>query len=212
MKIENGKVVPETRSCFMCNGIGQKPEIVACPAYGQAMRGKACAHCGSTTKHGHKHLDTGKMISCQHCAGTGTVAETLYDSADGIYRGMTFKVYRQDREASWNEQNLGAGCVFSCCDYGAAWNRPENDAALAEKVKASTFQQAIKFCREDGTLANHIGIFVTRGGYSVRAVFTMEETLTRVAGEPDEATASLVGGFLAGKGFNGTAFAAGGLA
>jgi hypothetical protein len=212
MKTENGKVIPETRACINCDGTGKRKELVPCPNTGRTMRGKGCPHCGSTRKADHRYINTGRVIPCSRCDGTGIVEETLYDTADAIYQGMTFKVYRQDREASWNEQHLGAGCVFSCADYGAAWDHPEKDAALAEKVKASTFQQAIKFCREDGTLADHIGVFVTRGGYSVRAVFTMEETLTRVAGEPDETTARLFGGLLASKGFNGTAFAAGGLA
>jgi hypothetical protein len=155
-------------------------------------------------------MDTGRMIPCPTCDGKGIVPENICDTADAIYLALPFKVYRQDRTASWNENHLGAGCVYSSCDYGAAWNA-NDDAGLIEKVKAQGFVQATKFARDDGTVANHIGIFVTRGGYSVRAVFTMAETLTRIAKEPDETTARIVGGALAGAGMNGTAFAAGGL-
>lgn len=211
MKIENGMIVLETRKCSLCEGTGQKVERVPCPLYGKAMRGKACPHCGATRKDGHRYLETGKMVPCDFCNGTGVKQEDMCDTADSIYHEMTFKVYRQDREATWNESHLGAGCVFSCCDYGRAWNRPENNEALIADVRGHTFIQATKIARE-GRLAEHIGIFITRGGYSVRPVFTMEETDARIAREPGEVAARIIGGAIAAQGGNGTAFAAGGFA
>jgi hypothetical protein len=215
MKIIDGKVTMETKECLYCHGKGQREEWVSCPNYGKAMRGKACPHCGSTTKHNHRPINTGNIIECDHCKGVGRVDETLYDYADNLYSAMEFRVYRQNRAGSWNEMHFGAGCVYSCTDYGAAWNHPENDAGLIAKVKGNTGQQAVKFCKENedgtGTPANHIGIFVTRDGYSVRAVYTLAETVARIQREPNETTARIVGGALAAAGMNGTAFAAGGL-
>ena len=211
MKLADGKVIPETKDCVYCNGAGKREEWISCPNHGRAMRGKACQFCKSTTKHNHQPINTGKIISCKTCNGTGRVEENLCDYADAIYQTMEFRVYRQNREGSWNELHFGAGCVYSCCDYGAAWNHPENDKALIDKVRDSTGHQACKFCREDGSLAGHIGIFITRDGYSVRAVYTLAETVARISQEPGEVKARLVGGILAGAGLNGTAYAAGGL-
>jgi len=210
MKIVDGKIVLEIKACSYCDGKGQREEYQSCPHYGQAMRGKACSFCGSTTKHGHSGKHTGKMISCDRCKGTGQEMEDLYGYAPAdIWQGLTFKVYRQDRNNSWNESFLGFGCVYSCEDYGSA--AKSDDAAIIEKVRASGSHQAVKFAKEeDNTLADHIGIFVTRNGYSVRAVFSGVKAVEKqIAHEPSPAVARLVGGAIAADGGNGTAFAAG---
>jgi len=211
MKLVDGKVVTETKECCYCNGTGKREKWISCPNHGRAMRGKPCQYCKATTKHGHQPINTKTIETCQRCNGTGRVDEDLCSYADNIYQAMEFRVYRQNRAGSWNELHFGAGCVFSCCDYGAAWDHPENDAALIEKVRNNSGQQACKFCRDDGSLADHIGIFVNRDGYSVRAVYTLAETTARINREPSETAARVVGGILAGAGLNGTAYAAGGL-
>lgn len=211
MKIENGMIVLGTRLCSFCEGTKGQVERIRCPLYDKAMRGKACPHCGATRKDGHRYLETGKMVPCGFCNGSGVKQEDMCDTADSIYHAMTFKVYRQDREATWNELHLGAGCVYACADYGRAWNSPEEDEKLIEVARNHTFIQACKIARNNGQLANHIGIFVNCGGYSVRPVFTMEETAARIAGEPGETAARIIGGAIAAQGGNGTAYAAGGL-
>jgi RecJ-like exonuclease len=209
MKIVDGKIILEVKACSYCDGKGQREEYQTCPNWHKAMRGKACSFCGSTTKHGHSGKHTGKMLTCDRCSGTGKEMEDLYGYApESIWQEMTFIVYRQDRENTWNESFLGAGCVYSSEDYGQA--AKSDNAAIIEKVKASGNHQAVKFAKEDNTLADHIGIFVTRNGYSVRAVFSgVRAVNAQIAHEPSPTVARLFGGAIAADGGNGTAFAAG---
>ena len=209
MKIVDGKIVLETRPCSRCDGKGEVEQYQTCPHHGTAMRGKACPFCGSTTKHGHSGKHTGVMIICSNCDGKKNVPEDLYDYApEAIWTGLTFKVYRQARQNTWNESYLGAGCIYSAEDYGQAAKMPDDE--VIAKVKASGNHQAVKFAKEDNTLADHIGIFVTLNGYSVRAVFSgVRAVEDKIAREPSPTVARIIGGMIAAEGGNGTAFAAG---
>jgi RecJ-like exonuclease len=209
MKIVDGKIVLEIKACSACDGKGEREEYMTCPNWNKAMRGKACSFCGSTTKHNHSGKHTGKMIPCQRCNGTGKEMEDLYNYApEAIWQGLTFKVYRQDRQNTWNESFMGFGCVYSSEDYGQAAGMTDDE--VIANVKASRSHQAVKFAKEDNTLADHIGIFVTRNGYSVRAVFSgVKAVADKIAHEPSPAVARLVGGMIAAEGGNGTAFAMG---
>jgi RecJ-like exonuclease len=210
MKIIDGKIVLETRPCSRCDGKGEVEQYQTCPNWHKAMRGKACPFCGSTTKQGHSGKHTGIMTICSNCDGKKNVPENLYDYApESIWQGLAFKVYRQARQNTWNESYLGAGCIYSSEDYGQAAKM--DDATIISKVKASGNHQAVKFAKEeDNTLADHIGIFVTLNGYSVRAVFSgVKAVADKIAREPSPTVARIVGGMIAADGGNGTAFAAG---
>ena len=82
MKLADGKIVPETKDCVYCSGAGKREEWISCPNHGRAMRGKACQFCKSTTKHNHQPINTGKIISCKTCNGTG------YKGRIGMYEVM----------------------------------------------------------------------------------------------------------------------------
>jgi hypothetical protein len=115
-----------------------------------------------------------------------------------------FRVYRQDRGISYNESLLGRGCVYSCVDYGRAYDAPDDTAVLAS-VRAHTFIQLTKVAHA-GRLCDHIGIFVNRGGYSVRACYLPDgqDAAAMIALERGKAEGFAVGERLAQAGSNGT--------
>jgi hypothetical protein len=188
MTIIDGKLVLSKRKCNMCQD-GTRQEFLRCPNYGKAQKGKPCLHCGSKTKDGHKYIETGKTLPCGYCNGTMIVEEGICDFApEFFFDHLPIKVYRQDREGSWNETYLGHGCVFSCVDYGTAF-KENDDTRIIAKVRehVNKGEQAIKFIRgsDDYTIADHIGIFVHRHGYSVRSVFgNAKEVAKSAAAEP----------------------------
>jgi len=178
---------------------------------GKPVRAR-CPKCGTRVGGtNHQYVDTGTDNPCPSCGGTGRRNESLcgtYTTAE-LWRSLPFRVYRQDRAISWNESFLGYGCVYSCADYGRAW-AAEDSATLAAVREGDGRHQLIKVVREsDMRLCDHIGIFLNRGGYSVRAVWGDPAPIAhRAASELSEDEGRIAGGRIAALGGNGTLFAA----
>lgn len=210
MHIQDGKVIPTTRACW-CED-GTVPGRKACETCHGTGRGKRGGKGGCRQCHGFKtQADFANRVPCDRCDGTQRVEETLYDyMPDELWKALDFKIYRQDRAISWNESHLGAGCVFSCCDYGRNW-KANDPAALIAEVKEKGSHQAITIAKRDGTLCHHVGIFVNRDGYSVRAVFADDPAapLRDIAREPNEEDGRAIGMAVYRRGGNGTMAAAG---
>lgn len=156
----------------MCSGEGKKGFYGPCDGCGGS--GKVSSKTGNR-KFNCKQCLRGnrlypeKLVTCDSCNGVGRVGESLYDTApEEIWQGLTFKVYR-DATITYAESLIGHGCVFSCGDYGQA-SKATDEAVIAD-VKGHKHHQACKFARDDGTIANHVGIFVNSSGYKVQAVF-----------------------------------------
>lgn len=120
---------------------------------------------------------------CGSCDGTGEVLATPTDTlpAETLADVLTVcpvRMYPANRELSWSEAHLGMlrgiGTLWSCTDYGTAWNAyvADPDAALATiAAKVTTDRvQACKLTDETGLVVDHIGILLARDGYTVVAV------------------------------------------
>lgn len=195
---------------------------------------KTCPACGGTGKRGRgrcrecctgyrpvpgklrNYSQVAELRPCPACGGNYRNAkwETWFDCAPAeAVRDIPLQVVRQDRSASWNESFLGLGCLFSVVDYGRAWE--SSDAEVMERVRdGCDHVQACKIVqvdREAMTLpvVPLLAVIVSRGGYSVRAVF---DDLTAVAAdaaeELDPQTALAVGTAVYRAGGNGTIAAA----
>ena len=206
MHVTNGKLVFARKNCEHCDH-GQQPSRITCQTCKGTGRGKRGGRGGCQKCHGLRHIwSNDHPQTCTTCNGNyvNFAEEDQFDTLpDAIWQGFTFKVYRHNRPISGNEAILGLGCVFSCGDYGAAWNA-NDDAALIADVKRHTHHQATKVSKEDGTIANHIGIFVNRGGYSVRPVLeSIAEVLGTIASERPEREYIAVATAIAEQGGNG---------
>jgi hypothetical protein len=173
MKLENGKLVLERRACLNCNE-GTIPGQRWCPTCKGTGKGKRGGAGGCRTCRGMKTTaDFDNPTPCPVCKGNYQNAqpETTSDYLpDDIWRGLTFKVYRTNQPLTWNESHLGLGFVFSCEDYGRAWN--DTDENIITSVKEHGGHQASKIAKDDGSICDHVAIVVKRGGYAVKAVFT----------------------------------------
>lgn len=179
MKIENGMLVIEKKKkpCWNC-------------CKGEISSRKPCPKCNGTKKRGRgtcrnctgshlKPIDEGTIIdwdnpqTCPKCNGNYQNQEnetiTDYLSVEELKK-LPVKVFYQDRDITWNEANLGLGCIYSCEDYGRAWKERDKTFSLLGSHQAS------KFVKNDNDLriCDFVGFFVNRGGYSVRACFNKE--------------------------------------
>jgi hypothetical protein len=121
---------------------------------------------------------------------------------------VPLQILRSDRGPSWNESYLGAGCVYSCIDYGDAAKQSDDD--LLARVKArQTHISASHFVRlEDRKqveLVQAFGVYVNRQGYSVRSLFASTGVKTF---NPIPGADIAIGYAVANAGGNGTLAAA----
>ena len=196
-KIENGKVILLSAECLSCSGEGVRPkkQYVQCTkCNGSGKRGKGrCRNCyneyvyscdKSLPKYHVMQFSKTETEVCERCNGSKTEEPSYHNYMDSaLWESVTFKVYRSQRDISWNEANLGYGCVYSCQDYGRSF--ASSDTEIIADVKTNKGNQFSKVCQDDGTLCNHIGIFVNRGGYSVRAIFNNAEAIEKkIESEP----------------------------
>ena len=205
MRLDGNKVTLETKECISCQGTGRAAKQIPCPACkgtGRGIKGgkNGCRKC-SGFKTAYSSTET---VTCGGCEGTGKRPENDCDSMpDEWFASMPFRVYRHNREQTYNEYLLGIGCVYSCTDYGRAYAATD-DKVIAE-VSSHTFVQLCKVAR-NLTLCDHIGIFVNRDGYSVRAVYLPDakDALTVIANERGKDDGFQTGSRLASEGLNGT--------
>lgn len=210
MQIQNGKVILSTEPCYCGDGTQNGHRTCSkCNGTSKGPRGKigGCRAC-----YRGKVVDPTVRVPCDRCNGTTIVPEDRFSTRIPVevWQTLTFKVYRQDRGISWNESHLGAGCVYSCSDYGNAWDKL-TDAQIIDEVKKSTGHQVCKLTREDCTICDHIAIIVNRGGYSVRAAWEPNATnaTDKATSEPSESRGMAIGIAVANAGGHGTLAAAG---
>jgi hypothetical protein len=180
---ETHTVILESKPCWGCSENGSTGKRYAnewqtcreCHGTGRGKRGgrRGCQKCHGT---GEIIVQTQQLETCPNCHGTGHEPENNCDAIPPEWwESFTFKVYRQERNQTYNEYLLGIGCVYSCTDYGAAAGM--SDEALIDKVKGEErYTQLCKVANKENRLADHIGIFVNRGGYSVRPVYDSDAT------------------------------------
>lgn len=205
MQVINGKIVLGRRDCYC--GDGKQFGKVTCATCKGTGKGKRGAKNGCQSCHGSKVTYTKeRTATCERCKGEhiGFEPETLYHHMPAeIWDALELRVYRSDRGISGNESFLGLGCVFSCQDYGRAYNA--TDEAIIADVRSEKIHQACKVTKKDGTLCSHVGIFVNKGGYSVRPVFdSVEEVVSAIVSERPEDEYRMVGNAIATNGGNGT--------
>lgn len=177
MKIVDGKLVLETRTCWNCNGTQLINEWIKCPqcnGTGKQSNRRNCLLCRNQRVLGKTpsvvlSKGTGHCTSCTD----GIMPEAIGDYApQEMWQSLNFVVYRSDRQQQLVEKLFGFGC-WSVTDYGD--HKHLTDESLIAAVRyASTGRhsiQACKFVKEDFTVCNHIGIFCNNQGYSVVAVF-----------------------------------------
>lgn len=171
MKLVNGQLVMGKKDC-QC-GDGTQPRRIVCRECNGTGNGKRGGRGGCRKCNGLKiEWDSKNPMTCTRCNGNFKDAEdetTTDYMPNEIWDAMKFEVYRTNLPLTLNEALLGLGCIYSCEDYGAAFKNPD-DAALIADVKNHKSHQACKFLK-DGKFADHVGIIVKTGGYSVRAIF-----------------------------------------
>ena len=207
MKRDGKKVTLEMVSCTWCHGTGTAAALVLCPnceGTGRGPRGgeNGCRKCNGMRKvYSHTLTET-----CTSCNGAGQVPETNCDTMPAEWwSAFDFRVYRQDRAQTYNEYLLAHGCVYSCTDYGAAAGMSD-DAIIAKVKDEERFTQLTKVANKDNILCNHIGIFINRDGYSVRAVYDLDgsDALYILGRERGKEDGLRVGNAIAQAGGNGT--------
>ena len=207
MRRDGNRVILETRACVWCDGTGQAAKQVVCSACkgtGNGIHGgrSGCRKCSGM---GHVYSRT-ITETCTLCNGSGQVPENNCDSMPNEWwPDFQFRVYRQDRKQTYNEYLLAHGCVYSCTDYGTA--AESTDEAIIAKVKSEErFTQLIKVADSENRLCDHIGIFVNRDGYSVRAIFSPDgqDAIETIAHERGKDEGLRVGVSIARNGGNGT--------
>jgi RecJ-like exonuclease len=206
----------ESKPCYGCseNGISTGKRFAnewqpcsECHGTGRGKRGgrNGCQKCNGM---GKIIVQTSRLEICPNCNGTGKQPENNCDDIPaGWWQSFTFKVYRQERNQTYNEYLLGVGCVYSCTDYGTATGM--TDEAIIAKVKSEEdghFLQLCKVANKENRLADHIGIFVNRQGFSVRAVYESDATDTKriIARERGKDEGFRFGTAIARNGGNGT--------
>lgn len=166
----------DRETCHNCQGEGFYIERKPCPLQGRTVAqrpGRACPHCKTTNRHNHSYLDTGLKPTCWGCDGTGKALENRYSyMPSDLVLTLPLKVHRLQRGNSFNENYIGHGCLWSCQDYGRAAGQPDEEvlARVMADLRKGHSVQACAVVDKDDHLPNFIGIFVTRDGFSVRAV------------------------------------------
>lgn len=170
------KLIFESVPCKIChgNGIGSvKSKCSTCKGTGNGPRGgkRQCRNC---LGYGFNWVPGG---TCDSCVQKGldpktSGIENRYDwITQDIWKQLTFKVIRLTRSSNFNENYFGLGLAHGCIDYGRI-NKITDDNEVIETVKKETCStQALNICREDGALADYMGIFIKPDGYHVRAVY-----------------------------------------
>jgi hypothetical protein len=169
-------------------------------------RGNKCPECGTTRKTGHNAwIRTGEWQTCYICNGTAIVPEDRFDYLPAeILSTIPLQVIRLSRGMTFNESLLGMGCVWACQDYGKTWDMTDRDilAMLRVELDKRSSVQACTVVDKGDALAGAIGIFVNRGGYSLRTL--TPKHMAQVDQEFDYATGMRGGMRVYSQGGNGT--------
>jgi len=174
MKIENGKIKYEYRTCWNCEGKKEVTRYKQCPDYYKKMYGKTCVHCGSKSKNSHTTIlkNPEYIITCPNCNGQGIRLENSCDSmtkAERInwFENVTFQ-FVENQEKTFNDSYIGMGNLCGTTDY----KDHRQDRGIIEKIKNRLLNdcilQYIKIIK-DGKLANVVYCKGQLGGYTAIA-------------------------------------------
>jgi hypothetical protein len=172
MKIQEGRIVFETTRCHSClfgnpGKVAGKNPCSECQGTGKGKRGKVggCNKC-----YGYRtEPDFVNLKECSVCSGSGRVPETITDCIpDEIVKSLPLEIIRTDRRATWQEEYLPIGLLYSCIDYGTLASL--DDTRAIEKVRAELHSvQACKVVQDD-RLCHALQVIVRTNGYAVQAV------------------------------------------
>lgn len=205
----------ERKDCHCGDGTqSRRIDCPTCKGTGNGPRGgsKGCRKCyGSGNAYDHDN-----RVPCQKCGGDYRNAdpETICDYAPpGLVQSLPWAVVRQDRAQSFAEAYIGTG-LFSCTDYGRAWESP-NDLDLIDSIKADErHTQATKIARKTDDpsvylVATGIVVILTPYGYSPVAYFDdMDEVCRRASAHLPADVSMMIGSmYHAQTGGNGTMLA-----
>lgn len=189
--------------CPKCKGTGNGPR-------GGKGKCQGCYGRGTVPDHDNP-------VPCRKCGGNYVDAdeENRCDTApDGILYEMPWAVVRQNRAQSFAEAYLGTG-LYSCTDYGTAWNSDDDNALIEKVLSEERRTQAVKITTATDDpkvlrLADGIVIILTPNGYSPMAyIGDMDAVCQQAAAHlPAEQAALLGAAYYAATGGNGTALAA----
>ena len=189
-------------TCSACKGTGDGP---------RGGKGK-CRPCyGRGTTHDHAI-----RVPCGKCGGNYQNAEdeSICDSApDGLVQSLPWAVVRQDRAQSFAESYLGTG-LFSCTDYGRAWDADDDDALISSLKGEERHTQATKIAQKTDDkavyrVATGIVVVLTPNGYSPMAYYDdMTAVCERASAHLPAGVAMMIGvQYHAATGGNGTMLA-----
>ncbi len=176
----DGTLEFEPRACLACHGQTTVPGRQACPSCGGSGNGprggkgkcKACYGFGQEPDFAHP-------VPCVPCEGAGRVMETEGDTLPReIWETLPLRVYRVEREQTWNEAYLGMGCIYSVTDYGSAWSADDDNRLLAMVRETAHLPQVCQVYAE-GRPCQHVAIVVTRDGYAVKVGWAGSGDVTR---------------------------------
>jgi len=153
MKIENGKIILEVKTCWHCQGKKEISTTDDCPLYGKRVNHlptKRCPHCGATNKHSHHGINP-HMIKCYTCKGSGLRRDDLYDTPSmeewaAMVPHFQWSVLRGRRHSStFTEAYLGSGALYGLIDYGRTTAIKDDETILAQVKKDSHPSQLIQW-------------------------------------------------------------------
>jgi hypothetical protein len=167
MRIENGKAIYETVTCWSCKGTGKFRFNHPCPNSGKTMR-QGCPICGKTRKADHGWFPNEQENDCDVCMGTGNLLENSCSSSPkGFLAQFPWKVYRSNRPQTAREALLGIG-ICSVTDCGR-WKERTDEDLINEHINESS--QYTKVINRENVPCSEIAIFCNENGYSVIGVW-----------------------------------------
>jgi hypothetical protein len=205
----------ERKDCSCGDGTqSRRIDCPGCKGTGKGPRGgrNGCRKCyGSGNAWDHDN-----RVPCTRCNGDyiNHDPENWCDKAPaGLVQSLPWAVVRQDRSQSFAEAYLGTG-LFSCTDYGTAWDANDDAALIATLKSEERHTQAIKICRKTDDplvylVATGIVVILTPNGYSPVAYFDdMDAVCAEASAHLPADVAMMIGTrYHAMTGGNGTALA-----
>jgi hypothetical protein len=171
IRIEDGKVVFGMVPCILCAGIGlvrSRKDCSTCLGTGLGPRG---GRNGCKTCSGMRTVpDAENPVGCSGCKGCGTTrAHDCSWLPQEVWRSMDFFVYAPLRNISLAQLRMNRQFCYTIHSWALQAAR---DTELIEAVSQNLGVKQVRWiCKVDGTLADHIGIFVCPDGYAVLPVF-----------------------------------------
>lgn len=177
MRLDGNKIIPGTERCYNCNEgkITSPVSCMTCNGTGKGVRGGkgGCKKCYGS---GNVYAYIG--VKCPKCNATGIQPHTPSSPlARDIFNTIPIRVIASDWAVTWNESNLGFGCIYSssgssgpAIDDQAAWeNEVRRDAhSLLTKDVIKGIDPVTGEINWTIDPNVHIVVISKRNGFSVR--------------------------------------------